>query len=540
MSDVAYITNAAATLTFTAGSKTVTVTGTNPILEGVLRGDRAPDPNGMELAIDAVAAGTLTLLRNAPTSGTVQFDIAPVSRLRTSLAANAEVTRDVYAKILAAAEDNRSIPVVSQATAPPGSPADGDRHLVIATATGVFAGKEGYIAQYDAANTRWIFISPIAGMKVTVDGSAVLRIYTGAAWTVTGATDASDIAFTPTGGVAATTVQAAIAEVDSEKVTRAGDTMTAALAVNASGQALPAAPTGPNTVLHGASAGSTAHVMDSQGGSAVFTGRRANGTLASPTALLNNDVIAVVQGFGYGSTAYSAAARAFFRYRAAENWSDTAQGTYFELLLTPTTTAAATVRLAVQANGDTTPGADNAQKLGAASLRWSEVFAGTGTINTSDAREKRWLGGLADAEMRVARRLSGLIGIYQWNDAVERKGDAARRHVGVTAQAVAAAFVAEGLDPAAYAIWCEDEVVHRVTKTRRVMVAVVDEDGAQLFDELGNPLMHEVDDEYDELEPNGETRQGIRYDQLYAFVTAAALAEVRLLSERLDAVESRA
>jgi len=224
MSDVAYITNAAATLTFTAGSKIVTVTGTNPILEGVLRGDRAPDPNGMELAIDVVAAGTLTLLRNAPTSGTVQFDIAPVSRLRTSLAANAEVTREVYAKLLAAVEDNRSIPVISLATAPPGSPADGDRHLVIATATGAFAGKEGYIAQYDAANTRWLFIAPIAGMKVTVDGSAVLRIYTGAAWTVSGATAASEIAFTPTGGVAATTVQAAIAEVDSEKVTKASGT----------------------------------------------------------------------------------------------------------------------------------------------------------------------------------------------------------------------------------------------------------------------------------------------------------------------------
>jgi hypothetical protein len=217
MSDVAYITNAAATLTFTAGSKTVTVTGTNPILEGVERGDRAVDPSGVELAIDAVAAGTLTLLRNAPTSGTVQFDIAPVSRLRTSLAANAEVTRAVYAKQLAAVEDNRSIPVISLATAPPGSPADGDRHLVIATATGAFAGKEGYIAQYDAANTRWIYIAPIAGMKVTVDGSAVLRIYTGAAWTVSGATAASDIAFTPTGGVAATTVQTAIAEVDSAK-----------------------------------------------------------------------------------------------------------------------------------------------------------------------------------------------------------------------------------------------------------------------------------------------------------------------------------
>lgn len=187
MSDVAYITNAAATLAFTAELKTVTVTGTNPILEGVLRGDRAVDPNGVELAIDVVAAGSLTLLRNAPTSGTVQFDVAPVSRLRTSNAANAEVTREVYAKLLAAAEDNRSIPVISLATAPPGSPADGDRHLVIATATGAFAGKEGYIAQYDAANARQIFIPPVAGMKVTIDEASTLLIYTGSQWLLAGA-----------------------------------------------------------------------------------------------------------------------------------------------------------------------------------------------------------------------------------------------------------------------------------------------------------------------------------------------------------------
>jgi hypothetical protein len=42
---------------------------------------------------------------------------------------------------------------------------------------------------------------------------------------------AADVAFTPTGAVAATTVQAAIAELDSEKLAKAGDTMTGPLAV---------------------------------------------------------------------------------------------------------------------------------------------------------------------------------------------------------------------------------------------------------------------------------------------------------------------
>jgi hypothetical protein len=46
---------------------------------------------------------------------------------------------------------------------------------------------------------------------------------------------ASGVTFTPTGNVAATNVQAAIAEVDSEKVAKAGDTMTGSLTINTTG-----------------------------------------------------------------------------------------------------------------------------------------------------------------------------------------------------------------------------------------------------------------------------------------------------------------
>lgn len=49
--------------------------------------------------------------------------------------------------------------------------------------------------------------------------SGIMKVYTGSAWVaayVTGT--AADISFSPTGGIAATTVQAAIAEVDSEKL----------------------------------------------------------------------------------------------------------------------------------------------------------------------------------------------------------------------------------------------------------------------------------------------------------------------------------
>lgn len=102
------------------------------------------------------------------------------------------------------------------------------------------------------------------------------------------------------------------------------------------------------------------------------------------------------------------------------------------------------------------PGADNALNLGNASYRWATVYAGTGTINTSDARQKIQRGGLTDAELRAWERVQWLI--YQWRDAVESKGDAARLHAGTIAQDIATAFAAEGLDAAHYGLWCEDEV----------------------------------------------------------------------------------
>lgn len=92
------------------------------------------------------------------------------------------------------------------------------------------------------------------------------------------------------------------------------------------------------------------------------------------------------------------------------------------------------------------PGADNAQTLGLSGFRWSTLYAATGAINTSDAREKRWSGGASDAELRAARRIAGELGFFQWEDAIAAKGvDAARRHFGVRAQNVWAVMADEGL-----------------------------------------------------------------------------------------------
>lgn len=107
---------------------------------------------------------------------------------------------------------------------------------------------------------------------------------------------------------------------------------------------------------------------------------------------------------------------------------------------------AATVRLLVDTGGNFRPGGDNVQTLGAGPARWSIVYSATGTINTSDARDKSWRGAATDAELAAARRIVAELGFFQWNDAIARKGpDGARLHFGVRAQRVWDIMADEGL-----------------------------------------------------------------------------------------------
>lgn len=124
------------------------------------------------------------------------------------------------------------------------------------------------------------------------------------------------------------------------------------------------------------------------------------------------------------------------------------------------------IRLIVESGGGVRPGADNSQNLGAAAARWATIFAGTGTINTSDEREKLWRGTPTEVECRAARRIACELGFFQWTDAIAQKGtDGARLHFGVRAQAVWAILADEGLidpldgesDPTSrYAFLCHD------------------------------------------------------------------------------------
>jgi len=101
------------------------------------------------------------------------------------------------------------------------------------------------------------------------------------------------------------------------------------------------------------------------------------------------------------------------------------------------------------------PIVDNAYSLGVSSYRFSVVYAGTGTINTSDERLKQQITNDLAPELKAWAKVNFCK--YRFSDAVEIKGDGARWHIGVIAQQVKDAFESEGLDPFAYGLLCYDE-----------------------------------------------------------------------------------
>ncbi|MEA3485170.1 MAG: glycosyl hydrolase family 28-related protein [Candidatus Aerophobetes bacterium] len=141
-------------------------------------------------------------------------------------------------------------------------------------------------------------------------------------------------------------------------------------------------------------------------------------------------------------------------------------------------------------NGAFTPGNDNQVSSGAPTFRWSVVYAGTGTINTSDDREKSYID-ITDVEKQVALELKINMKKFKYNDAIQKKGeDRARIHFGASAQTIKYIFEKHGLIAEDYAILCYDEWEQEL-----------DDDGNVIV-EAGN-------------------RYGLRYEELLSFIISA-------------------
>lgn len=225
------------------------------------------------------------------------------------------------------------------------------------------------------------------------------------------------------------------------------------------------------------------------------------------------------------------------------------------------------------------PGVDNANNLGDATHRWTQLFAMTATISTSDGRFKDWQGGLNDREIAVGRRIADMIGTYRWLDAVQIKGDGARKHTGVIVQDVIAAFEAEGLNAFDYGAVCynswenvyepemtlvdvmvdeyEDVIVDSDTFFTEEVTDTKQDDGSFKAVRTGRliPKKTMVQRPTGRKIPNGEQVEaptgdsvlvreagdlyGLRYEELWAFVIAANNARMNNLEARLAAMEQK-
>ena len=93
--------------------------------------------------------------------------------------------------------------------------------------------------------------------------------------------------------------------------------------------------------------------------------------------------------------------------------------------------------------------------LGAASLRWKQLYISESAVSTSDERLKESIAPLPD-DVLDAWEDAGFCQ-YRMRSAVAEKGAAARLHAGLIAQRVRDAFALRGLDASRYGFFCWDE-----------------------------------------------------------------------------------
>jgi hypothetical protein len=142
--------------------------------------------------------------------------------------------------------------------------------------------------------------------------------------------------------------------------------------------------------------------------------------------------------------------------------------------------------LAIDISGNVAPTADNTRSLGSASHRWSEIYSGTGTINTSDARDKEAITPvdpvLATALMRAIDPVT-----FKWRAADPPAVAATCRVVRQKTREVnVVRDVVERMG--------DKFIRRRVEETLEVPVfsehQLHDETGAPLFDSGGSPILH--------------------------------------------------
>ena len=195
------------------------------------------------------------------------------------------------------------------------------------------------------------------------------------------------------------------------------------------------------------------------------------------------------------------------------------------------------------------PFEDNVIGLGSYNRRWTNIYASSGTVQTSDARHKSAVVALSENEIAAASQLAREIGKYRFLDAVREKGAAARQHIGMTVQRAIAVMESHQLDPLAYGFICYDEWDEKTTEHPAI----------PLPDNIYPPVVHhhtatDTAEAYDDVLTEGYAKPGavqaarteiqaagsiysFRPDELNLFIARGQAARQDQLEARLTALE---
>lgn len=176
------------------------------------------------------------------------------------------------------------------------------------------------------------------------------------------------------------------------------------------------------------------------------------------------------------------------------------------------------------------PYTDNVWRLGSVENRWTQVYATTATINTSDEREKKNIEAISDAVFRAWGRVQ--FRQFLFRDAVEKKGESARLHAGIIAQQVKDAFEIEGLDATRYGLLCYDKWEDKYED-------VEVEDEPPVLDADGNEVTPAKTHTEKRLVTAAGDRYGIRYSEALCIEAAYQRRCAYRLEARMEILEKR-
>lgn len=260
---------------------------------------------------------------------------------------------------------------------------------------------------------------------------------------------------------------------------------------------------------------------DNAGFAPRFNLLKSAGTVAAPVALANTNLIGAFQFVAYNGTSYAHSASIAAPVDGTPGSGFVPGCIQFNTVNASGVSAA---RWQLRASGNFEPCVDNAYSLGSISTRVSTIYAATGTINTSDAREKTTVSPLTANEVAAAKDLGKEIGTYKWLASINEKGSEARQHIGMTVQRAIAIMELHGLNPMDYGFICYN------TWDAREIWHPEEVEQVPFKDKEGETVYRDVvsKEAWVEKIPAGD-RYSFRYDELNLFIAAGFEARLSAL-----------